>query len=118
MWVDGLMMHRSTSVGTPGGGYFDGDSARGTAGIHVWSGEVGNSQSVILDNQLLTRATEIATQYSTTSVRATRIRWNAQEDLSSVSALSVGKQITIIYKGTTTTYRIAGIDGTVTPNDT
>lgn len=115
MWIDGLMLHRSTSAGTPAIGYVDGDSARGTGGLNVWSGEVGNSQSLVLTNSLYNRALEIAAQYSTTSVRATRIRWNAQEDLTSVSSITVGTTISLVYKGTTTTYRIVGIDGTVDP---
>jgi hypothetical protein len=111
MWIDGLQMNKTNSSGTPIINYLDGDSARGTADINVWSGEVGNSQSLLLTNTLLTRAQDIATQYASTSVRATRIRWNAQEDLTSVSAITVGKTISIVYQGTTNTYRVIGIDG-------
>jgi hypothetical protein len=64
-----------------------------------------------LENQLYNRAVSLASEYSTTSVRATRIRWNAQEDLASVSALTIGRRISIVYKGTTNNYRIIGIDG-------
>jgi hypothetical protein len=46
-------------------------------------------------------------------MRVSRIRWNAQEDLTAVSTLTVGKTISLIFKGTTTTYRIIGIGGNV-----
>jgi hypothetical protein len=49
-------------------------------------------------------------------MRAARIRWNAQEDLTAVSSLTVGKSISLVYDGTTTTYRIVGIDGNVDPD--
>jgi hypothetical protein len=49
-------------------------------------------------------------------MRASRIRWNAQEDLTAVSSLVVGSTISLVYKSTTTTYRIVGIDGTVDPD--
>jgi hypothetical protein len=49
-------------------------------------------------------------------MRVARIRWNAQENLSAVSSLTVGKSISLVYKGTTTTYRIIGIDGNVDPD--
>ena len=111
MWIDALVMKRTNSANSFGLSYLDGDTAKGTAGIHVWSGEVGNSQSMALENQLYNRAVSLASEYSTTSVRATRIRWNAQEDLASVSALTIGRRISIVYKGTTNNYRIIGIDG-------
>jgi hypothetical protein len=111
MWIDALVMKRTNSANSFGLSYLDGDTAKGTAGLHVWSGEVGNSQSMALENQLYNRAVSLASEYSTTSVRATRIRWNAQEDLASVSALTIGRRISIVYKGTTNNYRIIGIDG-------
>jgi len=112
-WVDKLMMYRVTSANTPSIAYMDGDTAKGTAGITVWTGEVGDSQSVTLNNQLYNRGAEIAAQYANTNVRATRIRWNAQEDLTAISSITVGKTISLIYKSITTTYRIIGIDATV-----
>jgi transcription elongation GreA/GreB family factor len=46
-------------------------------------------------------------------MRVSRIRWNAQEDLSAVSSLTVGKTVVLKYDGTTATYRIVGIDGSI-----
>jgi len=116
MWLDALHMYRTTSTNSFGLAYLDGDSGKGTSDITVWTGEVGNSQSLSLNNRLLNRASAIAAANNTTSVRATRIRWNAQEDLASVSSLTVGKTISLIYGGATTTYRIIGIDGSVDPD--
>ena len=116
MWADGAIMFRTTPTNTFTLGYFDGDTGRGTQDINAWTGEVGNSQSVSLNNRLYNRALAIATANATTTVRATRIRWNAQEDLASVSALTVGKTISIVYRGVTTTYQIVGIDGNINPD--
>ena len=116
MWLDALHMHRTTSTESFTMSYIDGDSGKGTSDITVWTGEVGNSQSVSLNNRLQNRAIAIAAAFNTTSVRVSRIRWNAQEDLSSVSSLTVGKTISLIYGGGTTTYRIIGINGTVDPD--
>jgi len=115
-WIDGLCMVNCNSSGNPTITYTDGDTAKASGGFTIWTGEVGNSQSLNLQNPLVTRAEQLAAQYNTTGIRATRIRWNAQEDLTSVSSLTVGKTISLIYKGTTTTYRIIGIDGTVDPD--
>jgi hypothetical protein len=115
-WVDAVIMTKTNSSNTMGKAYFDGDFSKATNSQYVWSGEVGGSPSWVLTNSLATRADQIAAQYNTTGIRATRIRWNAQEDLTSVSSLTVGKTISLIYNGTTTTYRIIGIDGTVDPD--
>ena len=115
-WVDAVIMTKTNSSNTMGKAYFDGDFSRATNSQYVWSGEVGASPSWLLTNSLATRADQLATQYNTTGIRATRIRWNAQEDLTSVSSLTVGKTISLVYKSTTTTYRIIGIDGTVDPD--
>ena len=75
-----------------------------------------SSPSFKLVNYVDDMADVFLAAYATTSMRATRIRWNAQEDLTSVSSLTVGKTISLVYDGTTTTYRIIGIDGTVDPD--
>ena len=115
-WIDGLAMYASNAAGTPSRQYADGDSSNSSTLLNVWTGQVGDSASLTLTNVLNTRATNLAATYGTTTVRATRIRWNAQEDLTSVSSLTVGKTISLVYDGTTTTYRIIGIDGTVDPD--
>jgi hypothetical protein len=115
-WIDGAQMNQTNSTNTFARTYFDGDFARNVNNFIIWVGEVGNSPSLTLSNAIQTRANNVASLYSTTTVRATRIRWNAQEDLASVSSLTVGKTISLIYNGTTTTYRIIGIDGTVDPD--
>jgi hypothetical protein len=66
-----------------------------------------------VENNIDDVANKFLAKYSTTSMRASRIRWNAQEDLASVSSLTVGKTISLVYKGTTTTYQIVGIDGNI-----
>jgi hypothetical protein len=95
--------------------YFDGDTPWDTSYGYFWTGGVGSSPSVRVGNTLDEIATAILALNSTTSLRVSRIRWNAQEDLSSIPSLSVGKTISLVYKGTTTTYRIIGIDGNVDP---
>jgi hypothetical protein len=112
-WADGLTMYRSDLFSSKP--YFDGDFAWTTTNGYMWTGGVGSSPSLRTINYVDDIAADLLTQYSTTSLRVSRIRWNAQENLASIPALSVGKTISLIYKGTTTTYRIIGIDGNVDP---
>jgi hypothetical protein len=109
VWADGFYFSTQATS------YFDGDSSQTTTAIHGWSGGVGLSASYRVVNHIDTVASSWLADYSTTSMRATRIRWNAQEDLTAVSSLTVGKTIDIVYDGTTTTHRIVGIDGNVDP---
>lgn len=109
MWADGLYF------GIDNVNYFDGDTEQDTTFIYGWTGGSGLSQSYKLSNFIDTVASSWLDAYSTTSMRATRIRWNAQEDLTAVSSLTVGKTISLVYDGTTTTHRIVGIEGNVDP---
>ena len=95
--------------------YYDGDTEQTNSLIYGWTGGVGLSPSYQSINYIDTVAQSWLADYSTTSMRATRIRWNAQEDLTAVSSLTVGKSVSIVYKGTTTTHRIVGIEGNVDP---
>jgi hypothetical protein len=95
--------------------YYDGDTPWTSTWGYYWTGAVGLSPTIRFQNYVDDVATAILAANSTTSLRVSRIRWNAQEDLSSIPALSVGKTISLVYKGTTTTYRIIGIDGNVDP---
>lgn len=108
-WADALSFSRSSAS------YFDGDVATSSTYIYGWTGGVGASPSYRVENYVDDLAQEFLTKYSTTSMRATRIRWNAQEQLSAIPSLTVGKTISLVYKGTTTTYRIVGIDATIDP---
>ena len=107
-WVDSLMFSK---FGTTT--YFDGDTPWTDAVGYVWTGGVGTSPSVKITNSVDDAATAILANYASTSMRVSRIRWNAQEDLTAVPALTVGKTISLVYKGTTTTYRIVGVNGTI-----
>ena len=109
MWIDGLIF----GVNNPD--YYDGDFEKDTSYIYGWTGGVGSSPSYKASNIIDTVASSWLDAYSTTSMRATRIRWNAQEDLTAVSSLTVGKTISLVYDGTTTTHRIVGIEGNVDP---
>lgn len=109
LWGDAFMLSKTTDA------YFDGDTEWTATNAYVWTGGVGASPSYKLLNVIDDVANRFIAQYSTTSLRATRIRWNAQENLTAVSAITVGQQISLIYDGTTTTYRIVGIDGNVDP---
>lgn len=111
LWADGLSMAKS-NIGT----FFDGDYATTASNIYGWTGGLGSSPSFKTVNPVDDIAAGFLTRYSTTSMRVTRIRWNAQEDLTAISSLTVGKTISLIYKSTTTTYRIVGIDGNVDPS--
>lgn len=116
LWTDALFMTRcnSTGGGLTGVYYFDGDTVNTSAVMYAWIGDVGNSQTVVLENYVDDLGTTLTSRFSTTSMRATRIRWNAQEDLTAVSSLSVGKTISLTYKGTTATYRIIGLQADIT----
>jgi hypothetical protein len=110
LWADAWMFSKSSDA------YIDGDFATDASNIYGWCGGVGASPSFKTTNYVDQLAQQFINIYSTTSMRVTKIRWNAQEDLSAVSSLTVGKTISLIYGGTTTTYRIVGIDGTVNPD--
>ena len=110
-WADGFVFTKIGNVG-----YFDGDIPWTSTYGYLWTGGVGSSPSYRVANKIDDVASSMLTKYSTTSMRVSRIRWNAQEDLTAVSSLTVGKTISLVYKSTTTTYRIVGIDGTVDPD--
>jgi len=110
-WADGFVFTKSSSVTT----YFDGDTPGDATYSYIWTGGVGASPSYRISNQVDDVANNLLSKYGATSMRATRIRWNAIEDLTAIYNLSVGRTISLIYKGTTNTYRIVGINGDVSP---
>jgi hypothetical protein len=110
-WGDGFLMRKSAS-GTAVT-YFDGDNAPDTSFEYLWTGELGLSPTFKVTNNLDNAASTYLTRYANTSNRVTRIRWNAQEDLTAVAALTVGDTTDITFDGTTTTHRIVGIDGNI-----
>ena len=109
-WADAYQMSKADIP------YFDGDTQGNFQYSYIWTGGVGASPSYRLSNVVDDQAGNILDRFSTTSMRATRIRWNAQEDLSKVVDLSMGRSVNIRYDGTTTTYRIVGIDGNISPD--
>jgi hypothetical protein len=111
-WTDALILTKSSSVTT----YFDGDTTDTTTYLYEWTGGVGSSPSYRINNNVDDVATNILSRYSTTSMRASRIRWNVQENVALVDLLTVGSTISLIYKSTTNTYRIVGLDATVEPS--
>jgi hypothetical protein len=117
-WVDNFALfsrglYPSGSPATTNPPYFDGDTPSDSTYLYFWTGSPGASASYRETNFIDTRAVAILAQYADTSNRVTRIRWNAQESLSSVSALAVGKSVVVKYNGTTTTHRIIGISGSL-----
>jgi hypothetical protein len=113
-WGDGFLMRKSASATAVT--YFDGDTPSTTSFEHIWTGELGLSPTFKVDNNLDGIASAYLARYSTTSNRVTRIRWNAQEDLTKVSLLRVGRLVDIRFDGTTTSYRIVGVDGNISPD--
>jgi hypothetical protein len=113
-WGDGFLMRKSSS-GTAVT-YFDGDNASDTSFQYIWTGELGLSPTFKVTNNLDNIAATYLSRYSSTSNRITRIRWNAQEDMTKVSLLRVGRTVDIIYDGFTTKYRIVGVDGNISPD--
>lgn len=109
MWADALMLGESSPD------YFDGDSQWDSSYVYLWTGGVGASPSLKANNYLDDSIVQTLARYATTGIQITRIRWNAQEDLTAVSAMHVGSTIQVRYNGTTTTHRIVGIDGNVSP---
>jgi len=109
LWADALILSKTTDA------YFDGDTPWDATNAYIWTGGVGSSPSYKLLNYVDDLADEFLAQYSTTSNRATRIRWNAQESLTSVPTLQCGRDISLIFDGTTTSYRIIGINATIDP---
>lgn len=109
LWLDALMFSTSSNS------YFDGDFVNDTNYIYGYTGAVGLSPSYRVENFVDELATQFLDEYSTTSMRVTRIRWNAQEDLTAVPEITVGESISLRYDGVTTSYRIIGIDGDIDP---
>ncbi len=112
-WADAFLFGRSSSANSGSQTYFDGDTAPTSTGMYIWTGQVGDSASYYCDNGGYAFAAQLANDYGTTSNRATRIRWNAQEDLTKVASLTVNKTISLKYNGTTATYRIVGISANI-----
>jgi len=108
LWTDGWYLSRTNLNGV-----FNGDTPNTNSFLYGWTGGVGSSPSYRVNNDVDNLAQTILAKYANTSMRATRIRWNAQENLASIPNLTVGKSVSVIYKGTTTTYRIIGIDGSI-----
>jgi hypothetical protein len=111
MWLDGAMLRKSASATAVA--YYDGDTPGTTASLYLWTGEVGLSPSFKVTNNLDDTIATYLSRFSTTSNRITRVRWNAQEDMTAVPNLRVGLTTTVTFKGTTTTHRIVGIDGNI-----
>jgi hypothetical protein len=109
-WADALILSNA-----PIDDYFDGDTPWTSGSGYLWTGGIGSSPSYRLYNMVDEIADNNLALYSTTSNGVTRIRWNAQEDITATPSIYVGSTISLIYKGTTTTYRIVGIDGNVDP---
>lgn len=110
-WLDAAIMRKSTST-TPIT-YFDGDTDSDGTSICLWTGAIGNSPTFKVNNLLDDYAATYLAAYSTTSNRVTRIRWNAQEDLTAVYKLTVGSTTQVTYNGTTTNHRIIGISASL-----
>lgn len=110
LYFDAMSFSRTNTT------FYDGDFAPTVDNVYGWTGGVSDSMSFRSPNTIDELADQFLAAYSTTSMRAARIRWNAQEDLTAVSSLTVGKSISLVYDGTTTTYRIIGIDGNVEPD--
>jgi hypothetical protein len=110
LWADAFMFAKTNST------YIDGDTAGTSTYLYGWTGGVGASPSYRVENLVDDAALEFLAEYSTTDMRVTRIRWNAQEDLTATPVLVVGESISLVYDGITTTYRIIGIDGNITPD--
>lgn len=111
-YVDAALLQRGATV--LGLNYFDGDTPTTSSKLYSWTGVRGESPSVEFTNAIDQLATTYLARYANTSNRITRIRWNAQEDLTAVYLLTVGSTIAVTLKGTTTTHRIVGINGDIT----
>lgn len=114
LWIDALSFYRvpNSSTTMP---YFTGDTADTDQYLYYWTGDTGSSVSARVTNSIKTRGDDILAETASTSLTVSRIRWNAQEDMDSAAALSVGKTVDITYDGNTDTYRIIGIEGTLQP---
>lgn len=109
LWADAFILSKNDIE------YFDGDTPYDEFWGYRWTGGVGESQSVRFTNQVDNQAATILARYASTSNKPIRIRYNAQEDLNAVPDLIVGNVVEVIYKGTTTSQRILGIDATIDP---
>lgn len=109
LWADAVQFSKFNYA------YHDGDTPWDATYGYIWTGGVGASPSYKVQNIVDDAAADLLARYSTTSMRISRIRWNAQEDLTAVSSLSVGKTVNVRYDGATTQYRIVGIDGSIDP---
>lgn len=108
-WADGFFLSKYSTT------YFDGDTPWDASFGYIWTGGVGASPSYVVHNRIDNIASDWLALYSTTSNRVSRIRWNAQEDLSAVTELMVGNTVDVTFDGTTNTYVIVGIDGNIEP---
>ena len=109
-WADALALNDIDTY------YFDGDAPRVAGLLCGWAGGSGLSPSYIATDYSSDLNNLWLNQSATTSMRVTRIRWNAQENLAAVSSLTVGKTISVVNDGTTTSHRIVGIEGNIGPD--
>lgn len=114
LWADGFSLYKYGPNPNTVPAYFDGDTPDTSTHVHLWTGSPGASASYREPNKIDETANSVLAQYANTSNRATRIRWNAQENLTAVAELRVGRSVIVKNNGTTGTYRIIGIDGNLT----
>lgn len=95
--------------------YFDGNIADTTAYLYSWDGTINNSSSTKYTNILDTRTGELLTRFANPVVRVKNLTWNTAQNPTLAYQLDIGSLIIITFKGTTTTYRIVGIQHDITP---
>jgi hypothetical protein len=106
-WVDALSFSKQNTT------YFDGDTSGNTSNLYVWTGDVGLSPSLKLTNNLEQTISDYLDEFSNAYNLAKMIRWNAQEDLASVSALQVGRRVDIRFGSDIRARRIIGIEASI-----
>ena len=95
--------------------YFDGNTPDTPSYIYDWLGEPDFSPSRRSENRLYTRANDILTAFADPAVVVKSFTWNAAENTIVAGKLDIGSIISIKFNGVENTYRVAGLEHDITP---
>jgi hypothetical protein len=95
--------------------WFSGDTPDDTTYFYEWEGDPGSSRSIIYENTIDTRATEILNTFSTPTVLVNSLTYNTAQAPTTAAQIDVGSLVVVTFKGTTTTYRVTGISHDINP---
>lgn len=102
-------------LGATASTWVSGDTPDNATSLYEWEGQPGDSSTIIYDNTIDTRATEILNTFSTPSVLVNSLTYNTAQNPNAATTVDVGSLVIVTFKGTTGTYRVTGISHDINP---